>query len=104
MKVKGIRHIGLETGNMEKMVRFYRDTLGLELYWDRIEQPEHTGFKEVVRTVKLKCGDETVIELVSNHEYKNHFALNVVGTKKGIEWIKDPDGNVLEMVNELCNK
>ena len=99
MKVKGIRHIGLETLNMNKMIKFYQE-LGLELYWDKIEQPEHTGFKEPVRTVKLKCEDKTVIELTSNHEYRNHFALNVTGTKKKVEWIKDPDGHMLEIVNE----
>lgn len=99
MKVKGIRHIGLETSNMEEMIRFYKD-LGLKLYWDKIEHPEHTGFKEDVRTVKLRCEDETVIELVNNHEYKNHFALNVLGTERKVEWIKDPDGNMLEVVNE----
>ena len=48
MKVKGIRHVGIETDNMKEMIRFYRDILGLELYWDRLEKPEHTGFREDV--------------------------------------------------------
>ena len=100
MKVKGIRHVGIETNNMKEMIRFYRDILGLELYWDRLEKPEHTGFDEPVRTVKLKCKDGTVIELVNNHKYQNHFALNVLGTKRKVGWIKDPDGNMLEVVNE----
>lgn len=97
--IKGIRHIGIEVKDMGKMINFY-ESLGLELFWDKIEKPGHTGFEQPVRTVKLRCNDGTIIELVENHKYKNHFALTTIGTNKKVEWIKDPEGNMIEMVND----
>ncbi len=100
MKIKGIRHIGFVTSNMTEMIRFYKDFLGLELYWDKIEQPEHTGYKYPIRTVKLKAEDGTIIELLDKCPHGNHFALTVSGIKTNpMVWIKDPDGNEIEVVS-----
>jgi len=102
IRVIGIRHIGIETDNMEEMIKFY-EKLGLQVYWDEIEQPDHTGFDEPVRTVKMFCKDNSTIELTTNHKYKNHFALDVKGTETKTEWIEDPDGNMIEVVNNDKN-
>lgn len=97
--IQGIRHIGIEVEDMEKMIDFYQG-LGLELFWDKVEEPSHTGFERPVRTVKLKFKDGTVIELTKDHKYKNHFALNVTGSDRGVDWIRDPEGNMIELVDE----
>ena len=94
-----IRNIVLEVKDMKRMVLFY-EKLGFEKFWDKVEKPEHTGFKEDVRTVKLKDSKGTVIELTKNHPYKKHVALGVTYGEKTVTWIRDPDGNVLEVVNE----
>jgi len=101
MKVKGVRHIGLETNNLEEMVRFYRDFLGLELFWDKIESPEHTGYKEAVHTVKLRAPDGTIVELLQDCPHLSHFSLTVSGINTNpMIWIHDPDGNAIELVSD----
>jgi len=101
MKVKGLRHIGIVTDNMVEMIRFYKDFLGLELYWDETEAPSHTGYKESIRSVKFKAPDGTVIELLNACPHNNHFALTVTGIKTNpMVWIHDPDGNPIEVVSD----
>lgn len=94
-----IRHIGLEVKDMKKMILYY-EGLGFSKFWDKMEPPEHTGFKKLVRTVKLKDTEGNVLELTRNHPYKKHFALTVKYGKKPVTWISDPEGNMIEVVNE----
>lgn len=94
-----IRHVGLEVKRMIEMISFYKK-LGFEKFWDRVEKPEHTGFKEDVRTVKLRDSRGCILEFTENHPYKNHVAFGVSYGKKAVTWLRDPDGNVLEVVNE----
>jgi catechol 2,3-dioxygenase-like lactoylglutathione lyase family enzyme len=68
MLVTAIRHTGIVVSNMETSLPFYRDLLGLEIWWNTIEQgPEMdavTGIPSArVHTVKLRAPDCVTIEL-----------------------------------------
>ena len=97
LKVKGIRHIGIEVRDMNKMLKFYKG-LGLKVIWDKIEQPEEWDCK--IHTIKLECPDGTIIELCEGHKSDIHFALNVTDTDKKVTWLRDPENNLLELVND----
>lgn len=73
MTVTAIRHTGIVVSRMERSLPFYRDFLGLEIWWDRIEDgPAIEAITAVpgarIHTVKLKAPDGVSIELL---EYLN---------------------------------
>ena len=96
MSVTKIRHTGIVVSDMQTSLPFYRDLLGLEVWWDQIE--EGTLAEAVtsvpgarMHTVKLKAPDGVSIELLqylntpkpvpplngSNNIGCNHVALQV---------------------------
>lgn len=106
MKVKGIRHTGIVTSNINTMIKFYTEVFGFNVIWDKIERP--VGFKEDIHTVKLQAEDGSILELCNKHIENWHIALTISNTNKEltnilenkISWIRDPDGNLLELVDE----
>jgi catechol 2,3-dioxygenase-like lactoylglutathione lyase family enzyme len=96
MPVTAIRHTGIVVSDMETSLPFYRDLLGLQPWWDQIEEgPFMEAVTAVsgarVHTVKLKSPDGVSIELLqylntpkpvphltnSNDVGCNHVALQV---------------------------
>jgi lactoylglutathione lyase len=96
MPVTAIRHTGIVVSDMETSLPFYRDLLGLQPWWDQIEEgPFVEAVTAVpgarVHTVKLKSPDGVSIELLqylntpkpvprltnSNDVGCNHVALQV---------------------------
>jgi catechol 2,3-dioxygenase-like lactoylglutathione lyase family enzyme len=96
MTVTGIRHTGIVVSSMETSLPFYRDLLGLEIWWDQIEEGSMmeavTGVAGArVHTVKLRAPNGVSIELLqylntpkpvpalngSNDVGCNHVALQV---------------------------
>ncbi len=96
MSVTKIRHTGIVVSNMETSLPFYRDLLGLEVWWDQIEEGPMVEAVTAVpgarmHTVKLKAPDGVSIELLqylntpkpvpplntSNNVGCNHVALQV---------------------------
>jgi catechol 2,3-dioxygenase-like lactoylglutathione lyase family enzyme len=69
MSVLAIRHIGIVVSDMHVSLPFYRDLLGLEVWWDQIEEGSLieavTGVKGArIRTVKMKAPNGASIELL----------------------------------------
>jgi catechol 2,3-dioxygenase-like lactoylglutathione lyase family enzyme len=69
MKVTSVRHCGIVVSNLGTSLPFYRDLLGLEPWWDQIEEgPVVAAVSGVaqarIHTVKLKAADGVSIELI----------------------------------------
>jgi catechol 2,3-dioxygenase-like lactoylglutathione lyase family enzyme len=69
MSVLAIRHTGIVVSDMSSSLPFYRDLLGLEVWWDQIEDGPMieavTGVKGArIHTVKMKAPNGTSIELL----------------------------------------
>ena len=67
--IKGMRHVGIVVRDLDAMLAFYRDLLGLEVEVDFRETGEFIdtvqGLAGVnVRMVKLALGDGTLVELL----------------------------------------
>src|SRR6185312_7255118 len=67
--VTAIRHTGIVVSDMATSITFYRDLLGLEVWWDQIEEgplmEAVTAVKGAkIHTVKLKAPDGVSIELL----------------------------------------
>ena len=96
MSVTNIRHTGIVVSSMETSLPFYRDLLGLEVWWNQVEEGPMveavTGVPGArIHTVKLKAPDGVSIELLqylntpkpvpalnaSNNVGCNHVALQV---------------------------
>jgi catechol 2,3-dioxygenase-like lactoylglutathione lyase family enzyme len=80
-----IRHIGITVTDAEKSLKLYRDYLGLEVVWDKIEEGEFidglSGISNIkVRTIKLKS-DEGMIELL---QYMSHPRNNIQNINNNI--------------------
>jgi len=93
------RHVGIVVKDLEKQLMFYKDFLGLEIYYDEIESGEFLSFilnspNSKARIIKLGKNKETIVELLkfSNVHFLNfskktlckqnnitHFALTVGG-------------------------
>ncbi|VVB63242.1 Metallothiol transferase FosB [uncultured archaeon] len=77
--IKNIRHVGVVVDDVERALSFYRDLLGFEVFWDKVEQGE---FVETVlnitsvrvRTIKMRSDNGCVLELL-------HFGQNPPATK-----------------------
>src|SRR5712691_6907267 len=69
MTVSKIRHTGIVVSDIETSLPFYRDLLGLQSWWDEIEEGPFvdavTGVPGArIHTVKLKAPDGVSIELL----------------------------------------
>ena len=95
-KIKGLAHIGLAVGNLERSKEFYTSILGFEVFHDS-SIPEGNGF---IHVAFLRLND-CILELVELVDYPgkmdgrvNHIALmteNIEAvrrdlTEKGIEF------------------
>ena len=98
--VTNIRHTGIVVSNMETSLPFYRDLLGLTVWWDQVEDGPMveavTGVPGArIHTVKLKAPDGVSIELL---QYLNTptpvpppAAANTVGCNHVALQVKDLD-------------
>lgn len=69
MTVTAIRHSGIVVSNLETSLPFYRDMLGLQPWWDEVEEGPFveavTGVAGArIHTVKLKAPNGVSIELL----------------------------------------
>jgi catechol 2,3-dioxygenase-like lactoylglutathione lyase family enzyme len=69
MSVLAVRHMGIVVSDMTTSLPFYRDLLGLTVWWDQIEEGSFveavTGVPGArIRTVKMKAPDGVSIELL----------------------------------------
>mgnify|MGYP003627330365 CR=1 FL=1 len=104
-----LRHAGLTTQNMDRSLELYRDTFGLEVVWNEIEESPFvdrlSGMSDVkVHTVKLKDEQGGMIELLQylSHPDKNATAnqTNLIN-KIGCSHIAITVENIEEMYNRL---
>jgi len=87
------RHIGIVVNDLDKMVWFYRDLIGLEILYDKIEEGRFLNHilntnNKSPRIIKLGCDNKTIVELLYfgdceineknlfNNGY-THFALTI---------------------------
>lgn len=145
--MKAIRHIGIVVRDLEKMLHFYGDLLGLKIIKKMDESGGFidtiTAIKSVkVTTVKMEADDGNLIELLYFHrpankpakkkdlcdsgishiaftvqdadaEYERLTAENIVfnsrpqlspdGSAK-VAFLRDPEGNYIELVEVLGKK
>ena len=117
MSVIAIRHVGIVVSNLEHSLPFYRDLLGLHVWWDQIEEGPMieavTGIPNArIHIVKLKAENGVSIELLqylnspkpipalsnANDVGCNHVALQVddldslhkIASSKGIRFNSPP--------------
>jgi catechol 2,3-dioxygenase-like lactoylglutathione lyase family enzyme len=69
MSVVNVRHVGIVVSDMRTSLPFYRNLLGLDIWWDQIEEgaliEAVTGVKGAkIHTVKLRAPDGVSIELL----------------------------------------
>ena len=97
MSVSKIRHAGIVVSDIENSLPFYRDLLGLQPWWDEIEEGPFveavTGVPGArIHTVKLKAPDGVSIELlqylntpkpVPNLTHSNDVGCNHVAMQVG---------------------
>ena len=120
MNISATHHIGVPTQNMDEMVRFYTETLGCPITrrWDDV----NIVFVGIGSTTVELIGRETALPKDAPAGRIDHIALHVPSTdaafqeltSKGvtfrdeprdfktvrIAFFFDPDGNVLELVEE----
>lgn len=87
------RHVGIVVHNLEQQLKFYKDLLGLEIYYNKIEQGLYLekllGFKDASANIyKLGKNNKVIVELLHfnnklfnikniNERGITHFALTV---------------------------
>jgi len=93
------RHIGIVVNNIDKMLWFYRDILGLEVMYDKIEEGKFLNHilntnNESPRIIKLGLNGKTIVELLYFNRCKEepkkslvnngytHFAITVGDCEK----------------------
>jgi len=141
--MKAIRHTGIIVSDLDKVLCFYKEILGLKIQREMNESGEYmdnlSGLKCVkVKTIKLSADDGTLIELlyyeshprkimnrnvcdtgyshiafsVNNLEYEykrlkengvkfNSKPLISPDGKAKVVFCRDPEGNLIELVEEL---
>jgi len=119
MQIVGVDHVVLVSSDVERLVAWYRDELGLGV--ERLEQWR----AKAVPFVSLRVSDSFLIDVMAGErtgENVNHFALQVTGvdidelaasgrfqvelgpadlfgargTGRGL-YFRDPDGNLVEL-------
>ena len=119
MRVKGIRHICLTVKDMPKMVEFYQNLGFSKTVWNKIENGEYLSATMGLANasayiVKLQADDDSLLELLQlyshSDEDRSHIGITVDNLEEGIKspysnvktkFIQDPEGNWLELVEEL---
>jgi catechol 2,3-dioxygenase-like lactoylglutathione lyase family enzyme len=118
--IKSIRHIGIVVDNMDLQLGFYRDILGLEVYYDQVENGRwintllNIGENCYAHIIKLGKNNNILVELISFREwlYKDpnikpanemgitHLSLEVDGNlnnlfyfmdRKGVKFVSPPN-------------
>lgn len=99
--IKNLRHVGLVVSDMARAIRWYRKHLGCEIISHCVEhwRDKRLDICKMTNNIELIMGD-----------WVNHVAFTVVehdpnlweifAEKKEVRFIKDPDGNVIELVKE----
>lgn len=77
MTITNIRHTGVVVSDMEKALKFYRDLLGMEVWWEGRDSSEIvrqiTNVPEAnIWMVKLKAKDGVSIELLQYLSHPQH--------------------------------
>ena len=110
------RHVGIVVKDLEKQLQFYRDYLGLEVYYSQIEKGKFLenliGYSNVEPLIyKLGKNNNIIVELLYFKDYENvnnkklinngitHFALTIENLdelyillkSKGINFINPPE-------------
>jgi catechol 2,3-dioxygenase-like lactoylglutathione lyase family enzyme len=103
MKILSIRHAGIVVKQIEPALQFYRDWLGLHVYWNKIEDDQVLatvlGFPNLsVNTIKLSIDPEgkggTTIELL-------HFLNPLSGDYKKIGLFRTGCTHIALQVSDL---
>ena len=101
-----LRHAGVTVKDLETSIKWYSSFLGAEV----VSRSHETWGKRQINVAKLDNG----IELVEG-PWKNHIAVNVRNAedyyqdvlhfkrtdKVVVAFIEDPDGNIIECVEEI---
>ena len=86
--ITGFRHTGIVVNDMELQLKFYRDLLGLEVYYDQYEEGKWLkrllpGYSiRFARIVKLKAQNQPMVELL-------HFDEWTYNTKYGLKPVNE---------------
>jgi catechol 2,3-dioxygenase-like lactoylglutathione lyase family enzyme len=76
------RHIGIVVNDLDKQLRFYRDVLELEVYYEKLEEGEFLehilGSKKGAKAyiVKLGKNNQTIVELLDFSFSESPFEYN----------------------------
>ena len=105
-----VRHVGITVTDLDRSLKFYRDVLGFTITREMNESGKHIdNFSDlkgvIVRTVKMKSDDGSMIELLKydshkcpNHHNKHqkiceigcsHFAMTVDDLEEVCQDVKD---------------
>ncbi len=76
------RHVGIVVNDLDKQLRFYRDVLELEVYYEKLEEGEFLerildgprGVKAYI--IKLGKNNQTIVELLDFSNPENQFEYN----------------------------
>ena len=99
--IKNLRHVGLVVSDMDRAIKFYQK-LGLKII---SKNEEHWGPKWI-KVCKMTHGLELIegvwvwhvaFEVDSMEDWR---MCDLYARKDGVKFIKDPDGNVIELVKE----
>jgi catechol 2,3-dioxygenase-like lactoylglutathione lyase family enzyme len=87
------RHVGIVVNDLDKMIWFYQDLIGLEIIYDKIEEGRFLNHilnsnNKSPRIIKLGLNDKTIVELLyfgdceinKKNLFENgytHFALTI---------------------------
>jgi catechol 2,3-dioxygenase-like lactoylglutathione lyase family enzyme len=103
------RHVGIVVNDLDKMLWFYQDVIGLEILYDKIEEGDFLNHilnsnNKSPRIIKLGLDNKTIVELLyfgpckinKKNLFENgytHFALTIENVKSLYE--KFIDNNLL---------
>jgi len=95
--IKKVDHIGIAVSNLEETIKFYRETLGIEL--QGIEVVE----EQKVRVAFLPVGD-TEIELLESTDKEGPIAKFIEKKGEGVQHIAYRVDNIEEALDEMRGK
>ncbi len=119
MRITGIRHTCITVKDMDKMVDFYMNLGMNKMVRNRVEEGEYfdnsTGLKDAkAHVVYLEADDGSLLELLKflkpediDYSHVSFDVIELEGAKESpynpvrAKFIKDPEGNWMECVEEL---